>query len=46
MTYPLFDRRRFERALRIKIHAEIGNDSGSVVLQDILLETGELVLLP
>jgi hypothetical protein len=33
-------------APRIKIHAEIGNDSGSVVLQGILPETGELLLLP
>ena len=33
-------------APRIKIHAEIGNDSGSVVLQMISSETGELLLLP
>jgi hypothetical protein len=33
-------------APRIKIHAEIGNDSGSVILQGILPETGELLLLP
>jgi hypothetical protein len=33
-------------APRIKIHAEIGNDSGSVVLRGILPETGELLLLP
>jgi hypothetical protein len=33
-------------APRIKIHAEIGDDSGSVVLQGILPETGELLLLP
>jgi hypothetical protein len=33
-------------APRIKIHAEIGNDSGSVVLQGFLTQTGELLLLP
>jgi hypothetical protein len=33
-------------APRIKIHAEIGNDSGSVVLQSVSPETGELLLLP
>ena len=33
-------------APRIKIHAEIGDDSGSVVLQGIFSETGELLLLP
>jgi hypothetical protein len=33
-------------APRIRIHAEIGDDSGSVVLEMISPETGELRLLP
>jgi hypothetical protein len=33
-------------APRIKIHAEIGDDTGSITLQGILPETGELLLLP
>ena len=33
-------------APRIKIHAEIGDDSGSTVLQMISSEAGELLLLP
>jgi hypothetical protein len=33
-------------APRIKVHAEIGNDTGSIVLEGIQPETGELWLLP
>jgi hypothetical protein len=33
-------------APRIKIHAEVGDDNGSVVLDGIFSETGELRLLP
>jgi hypothetical protein len=46
-----FDGSRLEAQMsnpapKIKIHAEIGNDRGSVVLQGISPATGELLLLP
>jgi hypothetical protein len=33
-------------APRIKIHAEIGDDNGSIVLRMISSESGDLLLLP